>query len=90
MASTRLSLKASHRKLGLWLAFVAGAANAGIFILVGHYSSHMTGIASSIGDAVALSDLRGGERINTMAAVAPLLGTLLIEVENATAGTMPE
>ncbi len=39
---------------------------------------------------VALSDLRGGERINTMAAVAPLLGTLLIEVENATAGTMPE
>ncbi len=39
---------------------------------------------------VAVSDLSGAGRINTMAAVAPLLGTLRIEVEDASADTMPE
>lgn len=56
--SPRLALKTAHRKLGLWLAFVAGAINAAGFILIGHYTSHMTGIASSVGDALAINNLR--------------------------------
>jgi len=42
--------------LGVGLAFVAGATNAGAFLAVGQYTSHMTGIVSSIADAVILGD----------------------------------
>jgi uncharacterized membrane protein YoaK (UPF0700 family) len=45
---------AANRQLGLSLAFVAGAANAGGFLAVGQYTSHMTGIVSSMADNVAL------------------------------------
>lgn len=41
-------------QLGLMLAFVAGLINAGGFLAIGKYTSHMTGIVSSIGDYVAL------------------------------------
>jgi uncharacterized membrane protein YoaK (UPF0700 family) len=44
----------SNRQLGLCLAFVAGAANAGGFLAVQQYTSHMTGIVSSIADNLAL------------------------------------
>ncbi len=37
-------------KLGSVLAFVAGAANAGGFLAVGQYTSHMTGMLSSVAD----------------------------------------
>ncbi len=54
---SRWSLLASHRRsalqnvrLGVLLAFVAGAVNAGGFFAVGIYTSHMTGIVSGIAD----------------------------------------
>jgi len=40
--------------LGVLLAFVAGNINAGGFLYVGQYSSHMTGIVSSIADFLIL------------------------------------
>jgi len=40
--------------LGALLAFVAGAMNAGGFLAIGTYTSHMTGIVSSIADNLAL------------------------------------
>ncbi|MDE2080792.1 MAG: DUF1275 domain-containing protein [Burkholderiales bacterium] len=43
----------ANRHLGFALAFVAGATNAGAFIAVGLYTSHMTGIVSSLADDVA-------------------------------------
>ncbi len=42
--------------LGVGLAFVAGATNAGAFLAVRQYTSHMTGIVSSMADAVILRD----------------------------------
>ncbi|NBB50121.1 DUF1275 domain-containing protein [Rhizobium sp. CRIBSB] len=56
-----LRVAAAHRRnrrndlmLGAILAFVAGAINAGGFLAIGHYTSHMTGIVSSIADNLAL------------------------------------
>jgi uncharacterized membrane protein YoaK (UPF0700 family) len=43
-----------NRHLGFALAFVAGATNAGGFLAVKQYTSHMTGIASSIADNFVL------------------------------------
>ena len=40
--------------LGVGLAFVAGATNAGAFLAVSQYTSHMTGIVSSMADALVL------------------------------------
>ncbi|MBK6360512.1 YoaK family protein [Candidatus Skiveiella danica] len=54
----------SHRsaqvnlRLGASLSFVAGAINAGGFLAVGQYTSHMTGMLSSITDHLALGELR--------------------------------
>lgn len=45
------------RALGSTLAFVAGATNASGFLVVGHYTSHMTGIVSTLGDALAFRQL---------------------------------
>lgn len=42
--------------LGLSLAFIAGATNAGGFLAVGQYTSHMTGMVSSMADALILGD----------------------------------
>ena len=47
-------LRITEATLGLTLAFVAGAINAGGFMLVGHYTSHMSGIASAIADDLVL------------------------------------
>lgn len=46
------------RTLGMILAFVAGAVNAGGFVAVARYTSHMTGVVSSVADSVALGDFR--------------------------------
>ena len=43
----------ANRQLGGLLAFVAGAINAGGFLAVQRYTSHMTGIVSSIADDLA-------------------------------------
>jgi uncharacterized membrane protein YoaK (UPF0700 family) len=47
----------SNRRLGCSLAFVAGAANAGGFLAVGQYTSHMSGIVSALADNTALGDV---------------------------------
>lgn len=44
-------------RLGAVLAFVAGATNAGGFLAVGQYTSHMTGLLSSVADHLALGQL---------------------------------
>jgi uncharacterized membrane protein YoaK (UPF0700 family) len=44
-------------KLGSVLAFVAGAANAGGFLAVGQYTSHMTGMLSSLADHLVLGQM---------------------------------
>ncbi|MGF6817017.1 uncharacterized membrane protein YoaK (UPF0700 family) [Paraburkholderia atlantica] len=48
----------ANRQLGFSLAFVAGATNAGGFLAVRQYTSHMSGIVSAIADQAALGDLR--------------------------------
>lgn len=44
----------ANRRLGLVLAFVAGALNAGGFLAVGAYTSHVTGTVSAMTDNLAL------------------------------------
>lgn len=47
----------ANRQLGVVLAFVAGAINAGGFLAVRQYTSHVTGMVSSIGDNLVLGEL---------------------------------
>lgn len=47
----------ANRQLGYALAFVAGATNAGGFLAVKQYTSHMSGIISDIADQATLGDL---------------------------------
>jgi len=42
--------------LGVLLAFVAGALNAGGFLAIGQYTSHMTGMVSSAADNLVLGN----------------------------------
>jgi uncharacterized membrane protein YoaK (UPF0700 family) len=44
----------ANRHLGFTLAFVAGATNAGGFLAVRQYTSHMSGIVSAMADNLAL------------------------------------
>ncbi|HTL97806.1 MAG TPA: YoaK family protein [Holophagaceae bacterium] len=48
---------AMNRQLAWSMAFVAGAVNAGGFLAVGRYTSHMTGVVSSLADSGAAGDL---------------------------------
>ena len=59
-------------KLGTVLAFVAGAANAGGFLAVGQYTSHMTGMLSSLADNLVL-----GQFVLVGAGIASVLAFLL-------------
>lgn len=45
-----------NRLLGIVLAFVAGATNAGAFLAVRQYTSHMTGVLSGLADALVLRE----------------------------------
>ena len=45
---------AANLQLGGMLAWIAGAANASGFLVVHQYTSHMTGMVSSLADALAL------------------------------------
>lgn len=58
-------------KLGTVLAFVAGAANAGGFLAVGQYTSHMTGIFSALADNLVL-----GQFVLVGAGIASVLAFL--------------
>ena len=53
-AQRLLRAEATEVQLGLTLTFVAGAINAGGFLVVGHYTSHMSGIVSAMADHAAL------------------------------------
>jgi len=48
---------AANRQLGWVLAFVAGAINAGGFLAVKQYTSHVTGMVSALADNLALGEL---------------------------------
>jgi uncharacterized membrane protein YoaK (UPF0700 family) len=48
----------ADRHLAYILTFVAGAANAGGFLAVQQYTSHMSGIVSSMADSFALGDVK--------------------------------
>ncbi|MCL7466543.1 YoaK family protein, partial [Phaeovulum sp. NW3] len=56
---------AAHRRsagndlvLATFLAMIAGAANAGGFFALGHYTSHMTGYLSQLADNLAILQWR--------------------------------
>ena len=55
LTSTQRSYK-TNVQLGAYMAFVAGAVNAGGFLAIARYTSHMSGIISAIGDDLALND----------------------------------
>ena len=65
--TARERTRRSNRQLGGLLAFVAGAINAGGFLAVQRYTSHMTGVVSAIADDL----IRG--RIGLVLAGAALL-----------------
>lgn len=46
-----------NTRLGITLSFVAGATNAGGFLAVGEYTSHMTGIVSAVADNLVLGNV---------------------------------
>lgn len=48
---------AANRRLGIALAGIAGATNAGGFLAVGQYTSHMSGMVSSLADNLVLGNL---------------------------------
>ena len=58
----------NNLRLGVTLCFVAGATNAGGFLAVGQYTSHMTGILSSVADNLVL-----GQFTLALAGLAALL-----------------
>lgn len=47
----------SNLHLGMVLAFVAGALNAGGFLAIGLYTSHMTGLISMVADEIVLGQI---------------------------------
>jgi uncharacterized membrane protein YoaK (UPF0700 family) len=49
--------EASDRHLAFYLTFIAGAANAGGFMAVHQYTSHMSGIVSSLADNLILGEI---------------------------------
>lgn len=67
-------------KLGTVLAFVAGAANAGGFLAVGQYTSHMTGMLSALADNLVLGQfvLVGAGIASVLAFVAGAMSTAWI------------
>jgi uncharacterized membrane protein YoaK (UPF0700 family) len=58
---------AANLRLGTTLSFIAGATNAGGFLAVGQYTSHMTGLLSSVADHLVL-----GQFTLVMAALAAI------------------
>ncbi len=69
--STRSQM--ANRQLAHFLAFIAGAANAGGYVAVKQYTSHMSGIVSAMADATAVRDL-GWLAAGTSALLAFLAG----------------
>jgi uncharacterized membrane protein YoaK (UPF0700 family) len=70
---------AANRQLGCVLAFVAGAINAGGFLAVQQYTSHVTGMVSALADNLALGRL-GLVVDGVVAVLAFLLGAMCCAV----------
>ena len=62
----------ANTRLGVTLAAVAGAANAGGFLAVNQYTSHMTGVLSGMADALVL-----GQTTTAWVGLAMLVAFLL-------------
>jgi uncharacterized membrane protein YoaK (UPF0700 family) len=62
----------ANRQLGYALALIAGAINAGGFLAVRQYTSHMTGIVSSMADNIAV-----GEQAAILTGLGAVLSFLL-------------
>lgn len=75
----RVRTAGANRHLGLVLTFVAGAINAGGFLAVQQYTSHMTGIVSSMADNMA---------VGTMDVVLAGLGALISFIAGAACSAM--
>ena len=69
--SGRSRTRSSNLQLGAVLAFVAGAVNAGGFLAVRQYTSHMTGFISSVADNLVL-----GNTLLVLAGLGSLLSFL--------------
>jgi uncharacterized membrane protein YoaK (UPF0700 family) len=65
--------RTANRQLAHFLAFIAGAANAGGYVAVKQYTSHMSGVVSAMADATAVRDL-GWLAAGTSALLAFLAG----------------
>jgi uncharacterized membrane protein YoaK (UPF0700 family) len=68
----RVRSRRANRQLGGLLAFVAGAINAGGFLAVQRYTSHMTGVISAVAADVVL-----GQAALAMAGISSLMAFLL-------------
>lgn len=53
----KVRTRSANAELACFLSFVAGAINAGGFLAVQQYTSHMSGIVSHMSDMVALGDV---------------------------------
>ena len=62
----------ANLRLGATLSFIAGAANAGGFLAVGQYTSHMSGLLSSVADHVVLGQF--ALAMAALAAIAAFVG----------------
>jgi uncharacterized membrane protein YoaK (UPF0700 family) len=73
--------QAANRELAFFLAFVAGAANAGGYLAVRQYTSHMSGVVSAMADNLALGNgtliLAGAEALASFIAGAALTAVLV-------------
>lgn len=56
--TSRVRSHSANRHLARYLAFVAGAVNAGGFLAVRQYTSHMSGIVSAMADNLAVANFR--------------------------------
>ncbi|HVR53198.1 MAG TPA: YoaK family protein [Pseudorhodoferax sp.] len=74
--TSRHRAPSTNQALGLLLAFNAGAINAGGFLVLHQYTSHMTGFSSQLADGLALGQVR---------LVLTALGALLAFIAGAAA-----
>ncbi len=58
LLSSQHRTAATNRMLGSLLSFNAGAINAGGFLVVGMYTSHMTGFVSMVADNLVLGNVK--------------------------------
>jgi uncharacterized membrane protein YoaK (UPF0700 family) len=70
--TSRHRAPSTNQALGLLLAFNAGAVNAGGFLILQRYTSHMTGFASQLADGAVMG--QGTLVLNALGAILAFLG----------------